>query len=274
MECEPKLDVYRNPLPPLTPDLIRALGSGAINMDEFGDSCHGLLLDEYICNTRLGGEAPSDLREWREISTGWIPQHVFDWWLPKFANEENLQSMPLGWWYRRARAVVAANVGEAVVAAGALTTVIGDGTQGTLTYQTKDLCYEIRATVVEEAYRGNGIFKKVVERLLAEARHRGDLPTVLVTDNEVLRNVIRRQTLTAPAVIGLDNLCQALCWCPSPRFPPCDTCPTLPGRALTWRTDLPLPLGEQDWFDYQDGPTASSVWREPHGTLANPHESA
>jgi hypothetical protein len=262
MSDELQFNIYRNPSPPVTLELARAIGSDAMHLLlGFEDSPHNLRLDEFICDTEAAPTDPEILRAWQQESTGWVPQRVLDWWLPKFDTEPNLVPMPLGWWFRRSRAIVAAESGKAIVAAGALTTVIGDSVQGMKAYEDREICFEIRATVVEEAYRENGLFKGLVEQLLTEARQLGRLPTFLATDNEILRRIIRRQAFTAPVVEAHANLRNVLCWCKSNWSEPCDECPVLPGRSLWWRTDLPLPTGEKDMFDYQDGPVTSHSWR-------------
>lgn len=267
-EQRPGIHIYENPLPEFTPKLLRAIGSSAVHLlQRFENSSGDLLLDEWLCDTSLSDAELPDIDqeaflEWQRASTGWIPKKVLDWWLPKFDTEPNLEPMPLGWWYRRARIIATAEIEETVVAAGALTAVVGNGIQGTAGRMYKDLFFEIRATVVEEAWRGQGLFTDVVERLLAKAREAGRLPTCLVTDNEALKRVIRRQQFTAPAVVNQSTLCEVLCWCSNkPWLDPCEACPVSPGRAMWWETDRPLPPGEdKDRFDYQSGPVAVSSW--------------
>ena len=201
--------------------------------------------DEFVAGLRPADTWPPDLAAWHAEATSWLCPDVLDWWLPWFEFEPGLEPMPLRWWLRRALVVAAAMDGPDVIGAGALTIVIGDGRQGTRGFEDREICYELRGVVVQNAYRGCGIFKRITELLLAHARRLGGLPTFLATSNPVLRSAIQRRNSADPR---RDLMNQIICW--HPGWLPCIECTRLPGNTWWWATDRPLPDGEDhDHFD-------------------------
>jgi GNAT superfamily N-acetyltransferase len=235
--------IQRNPGQNLSVDLLHRAARAYPYLYKAFDYTSDISLEEYFGSLKPDSHWTEELTSWHRQFTSWIPQEILAWWLPWFYSEANLEPMPLAWWQYRALAFIVAKINNQIIGVAALTLVIGDGKQGTGTFKGRKICYEIRGAVIAPAYRGRGIFGYLVEALLAEARMLGHYPTFLATRNAGLHGALLRREVTRPIVPERDGLDYLACW-HAPFRDSCTECPLLPGNAIWWRTDLPLPAGE------------------------------